>query len=141
MTKKLLKNIHDDNGNTKIDVDEIAKLLDGSVVLLGELIEYERGSNDNGDYLIFPNGFAICSFQGVPAFTDQQSGSVYRSDSLDWYYPLEFVNVLFANAQADTTNRWTTYRPLLNRVQFRQYAHTSSNDGVSTNFIAFGWIR
>lgn len=60
MIEKLLKNILDDDGKTKIDINEIARVVNGNVELLGDLVDWEIGSNSNGTYFKHPNGLLIC---------------------------------------------------------------------------------
>lgn len=101
MAKKLLKDIHDDNGNTKIDFNEIARVKAGKLELLGDISDYiiEQGENDHGHWEKWVSGKLIqygskkVTHQG----TTEQWGSVYLSDPTTITYPIPFLELYSLN--------------------------------------------
>ena len=87
----------------------------------------EQGSNDDGSYIRFPNGFQICmrSVTGLgPVATADGSGFVTASSYGPYDYPKAFTTLLSSsvyaqggslrcwvvNAVADSTTQWGQFR-------------------------------
>lgn len=140
MIEQLLKNILGDNGKTKIDINEIARNLDGKTELLGDLVDWEIGSNSNGIYFKHPSGLAICLFKGIPDSLTNTAGSVYRGELQNWYYPIDFNEPPFFVSASDNQYRWTTNRPLKDRGQVIQFGYTGNSTMIDSYCLAIGFI-
>ena len=80
--------------NAKIHVDEIVTKVEGVKQLLGFAIISGWGSNNNGSWIKFGNGFMICYgivTSSTPATVAHQDS--YRTGSTEWYYPQSFVGI------------------------------------------------
>lgn len=111
MIEKLLKNILDDNGKTKIDINEIARNLNGNVELLGDLVDWEIGENASGSYFRHPSGVMICIRKiAFNRTTSEGSGNIYRTPNpFSRDYPAEFIEEPFVDGNLIIPNvGWST---------------------------------
>lgn len=125
MVDKLLKDINDDGGRTKIHINEVAGNLNGKVEPLSDLVIVESGSNSNGHYIKFGNGLLICfgnvSISNTSETEDHKYGTAV--------FPMAFINnnyaatitpnaggianfgaYTYADAKADQMGIWCTRR-------------------------------
>lgn len=92
MIEQLLKDIFDNKGKTKIDINEVAGNLNGEVELLSDLVIVESGSNNNGHYIKFGNGLLIC--YGTVKISSTSGEGEYKYGTA--VFPMAFINNNYA---------------------------------------------
>jgi len=87
--------------NLLAPVGEAAGLPTGGVI--------ERGENVNGEFVRFADGTQICWSPQFVVDVDLVAGAIYRSSTVDWVFPLEFVEApaLSQGRQNHSTAYWT----------------------------------
>lgn len=97
----------------------------------------ERGSNANGEYILFADGTAIAwGSTGTTAATSA-SGSVFVGDS-SWTLPITFTSTRQVTANVKSTARWAAVRGTAGTVTVRQFSTISDATLVAADCIAVG---
>lgn len=108
---KVFRNLFGDN--SKIHVDEIAyKDLEGIARLLGWGVIVEEGSNSDGKYVKWGNGWQVCTANVVVDFSN--------NDIQSFPYPSEFIDVFHVSKGYITASSSQTVLPILNSTLIRQ---------------------
>lgn len=74
----------------------------------------ESGSNSNGSYIKFADGTLICYSPDLIVDSTIAIGSMFRSDSGYWTFPLEFANTSYSMSSCNIGNEqthWGVCRP------------------------------
>ena len=99
-----MTNIHSDlfetGGQDKIDIDEIATLLNGQLKLLGDLVGWEKGSNANGRYFKHVSGVTVAV---------HRTAGVQTADTYEWTYPISFNEPPFVFVNTSQTTNSSSY--------------------------------
>ena len=100
----------------------------------------ERGSNANGEYVKFADGFMFCTHEAVSQDCTTADGGVFRSSAAgSWTYPASFAEPPFVGgAVSGTTIRWVTCNAASTLAAFRQFSGQSSSTVLATRLFAVG---
>lgn len=105
----------------------------------GGLLEY--GINGNGDYLKFRGGLIICLNRNIPgSATNIAFGSVWRSDTISWTYPVAFNFQPIVYGGVNNSFRWVTgVAASATSCNFKHMDAASSATVISATGLAIGF--
>lgn len=138
MVKKLLKDIKNDGGNTKIDVDEVATLKNGEFKLLNEIIDVEIIKANRGICEKHPDGRMICYSDGLYNMAGNN-----LINPLDVTFPIPFAK-LQSLQHSVFRSSFDSSGQIISRVNYAsvssfKHAHEAGNQtGVRGSYVAYG---
>lgn len=124
------------------DIDaQVQSFIDG----IQEQIIYveEEGENSNGKYIRYSDGTMKCWSPVFETTTENKTGNIYRSESVLWEYPKEFVGIPSITSNTAYTSRWseTSGTPREHSVSVRVFSSTESSSEGSLVISADGWWK
>lgn len=139
---RVLKNLLGDGSKIHAGEIQVSKLLN-----LMDSVIVEEGSNDDGSYIRFGNGWQVCwKRASIVADVNNSTGSTRLSNDLRWEYPVHFIDEAYADVSVvngySPTPFWQNVRVVgRETLTYRIVTVWTSgftSVGFITNFIAIG---
>lgn len=130
--------IDDKLGDIEAQVQTFIEQIEGQIIYV-----VDEGENSNGRYVKYSDGRMWCQSPIYQVTTENSVGIIYRSESIVWEFPQEFVSTPTITTNTAIVSRWsdTTSTPDTDRCSFSAFSAHSSITLGNIFGSAEGWWR
>lgn len=111
-----------------------------------EVFVFNKGSNSNGDYIMYSDGIMECFCYVGGVVADVSSGNIFRSETVTVHYPAEFEDMFIESRAVSATGtlRWADVTGLgtTSSSNVRHYSTVDSSTSIGVRLYVKGrWRR